>query len=78
MDTGKQCWAHYLHKCFKTETIKAGEGIKSESLQELQRFVNQKLNVIDADQDRQDNKILSNSASQENELAADSFGEIQY
>ena len=44
----------------------------------LQRFVNQKLNVIDADQDRQDNKILSNSASQENELAADSFGEIQY
>ena len=78
MDTGKQCWAHYLHRCFETGTVKAGEGVKSESLQELQRFVNQKFNIIDADQDRQDNEMLSNSISQENELAAASLGEIQY
>ena len=76
MDTGKQCWAHYLHKCFKTGTIKAGDGIKSESLQELQQFVNQKVNVIDADQDRQDS-MLFNPTSQENELAAASLGKIR-
>ena len=73
MDTGKQCWAHYLHRCFDTETVKAGEGIEQESLQKLQWFVNQKLDVTDADQDR-----LSNSTSQEHELAAASHGEIHY
>ena len=74
MDTDKQCWAHYLHRCFETETVMAGEGIEQESLQELQHFVNQKLNVIDAIQDRQDNEMLSNS----NEYEAASLGEIQY
>ena len=75
-DKDKQCWAHYLHRCFETETVKAGEGIKSESLQELQRFVNQKLNVFDADQDHQDNELLSNSTSQENKLVGSSLGKI--
>ena len=46
MDTGKQCWAHYLHKCFKTQTVMAGEGIELESLKELRRFVDQKLLTV--------------------------------
>ena len=45
MDTDKLCWAHYLRRCFETQTVVAGEGINQESLQELRHFVDQKLQM---------------------------------
>ena len=45
MDTNKQCWAEYLSRCFKTNTVVARSRISDAALRELRRFVDQRVQL---------------------------------
>ena len=45
MGNDKQCWAEYLHRCFKMGTVVPGEGVIEDAVQDLRGFVERRLQL---------------------------------